>query len=151
MSRVQFKENIFTQITAQSALLALLGTSGPLNRLVYNGWPQTQPKLSGQEPSEGWLVFHEEPAIIAEETLYEDFNMSFSIFCTRLSIGEQCIEIIDDLWNWRIPQQDDITYGDNLLVHSKRISTAEEYQDSIKLYKKTAIYWMRTVKSPYLF
>ena len=149
MSRAQIKEGIYSTLLARTDLFTLLGPVTAQCRRVYNGWPQTQPKLSGTEPDEGWCIFYEEQTVTPREITYEDVYYDFHFFVTRLSLAEDCIDIIDDIWNWKIAGQNSLFYGERLVIYSRRIHLVEGFDEETHLYHKVARVLMRMVKSPF--
>ena len=149
MSRAQIKEGIYGTLLAQNALLSLLGPVSEANLRIYNGWPQVQPQLTGVEPDEGWLIFYEEQTVTPRDLIYEDVYMDFHCYVTRLSLGEDCVDILDSLWNWRIAGQNSLSYGERIVIYSKRIHLLETFDQEIKMYRKIARFLMRMVKTPF--
>jgi hypothetical protein len=149
MSRAQIKEGIYSTLLARTDLLALLGPVSADQRRLYAGWPQTQPKLTGTEPDEGWMVIYEEQTVTPRELTYEDVYYDFHMFVTRLSLAEDCIDIIDDIWNWKIAGQNSLFYGERLVIYSRRIHLVEGWDEETHLYHKVARVLMRMVKTPF--
>ena len=157
MSRVQVFENIYAQLRADTTLPTLLGAESPQNPRILRAYPQLQEILTtppGYEPSggEGWLVFLEnKSAIRAEntqrETIYEVWDIYFSVYATRYSIGDDVGDVLDQYWHWSVEQQRDVTYGDRIVLFSRRLNTYEEYAEEIKLYTKTHWFEMTFVQT----
>ena len=149
MSRVQIKRDIYTDLSTNASLLALLGPVTERNHRIYSGWPQIAPALSGNNVTEGWLIFYEEQSVILWDTIGEDIYMDFHIWCTTLSIGEDAIDILDSLYHWRIAGQNSRFFGERLVLNMKRIHCLESYDDAVKLHRKIGRYKFACVKSPF--
>jgi len=149
MSRLQIKRDVYADLTGHAGLLSLLGPVTDRNARIYAGWPQIAPALSGNNASEGWLVFYEEQSVILWNTILEDVYMDFHIWATSQSIGEDAIDILDSLYHWRIAGQNSRTFGERNVVQMKRIHCLETYDDAVKLYRKIGRYRFATVMSPF--
>lgn len=149
MSRLQIKKDIYIDLTTNSTLMALLGPVSDRNRRIYSGHPQVHPTLSGNNVTEGWLIFYEEQSVILWDTIAEQVFMDFHIWSTSLSIGEDVIDILDSLYHWRIAGQNSRSFGERIVVHMKRIHCLETYDDSVKLYRKIGRYKFVCVKTPF--
>lgn len=130
-----------------SAVTNLLGSQTVTNNRLYVGWPQEQPILSGQEPDEGYVVWHEEPT--RKNGAYEDVRVNFTVVTTRPTTADKVIDQMDALWDWRVPQQKAVTYGTRILLTSGRVQTTQEYDEARRLHRRTASYEMEFVDTPY--
>ena len=149
MSRLQIKKDIYADLSGNASLLALLGPVTERNHRIYSGYPQINPALSGNNASEGWLIFYEEQSVILWDTIAENVYMDFHIWATTLSIGEDVIDILDGLYHWRIAGQNSRRFGERNVVHMKRIHCLETYDDTVKLYRKIGRYKFVCVKTPF--
>ena len=119
------------------------------NQRLYAAYPQQIPRISGNNEAEGWLIFYEEQAIIKWETIAEDSYWDFQCWCTSLTIGEAVIDILDELYHWRISGQNSRTFGIYNVNNMKRIHCLETYDETVKLYRKIARYRFALVKTPF--
>lgn len=149
MSRAQVKTDIYNDLRNSATLLALLGPVTAQNRRIYSGWPQEQPRLSGIEPDEGWIIFYEEQAVVLWDTTEEEIYIDFHIWVTRLTLAEDVLDILDDLYHWKIAGQNSRTFGERNVVHSQRIHCLETFDDEVKLYRKVGRYRFKCVKVPF--
>lgn len=149
MSRLQIKKDIYADLRTNTALLALLGPVSERNHRVYSGYPQIAPALSGNNVTEGWLIFYEEQSVILYDTIAESVFMDFHVWATSLSIGEDAIDILDSLYHWRIAGQNSRFFGERLVLNMKRIHCLETYDDAVKLYRKIGRYKFQTVLRPF--
>lgn len=149
MSRAQVKTDIYSDLRNSAELLALLGPVTTVNLRIYNQWPQVQPQLTGIEPDEGWIIFSEEQSVILWDTVEEEIYIDFHIWVTRLSLAEDIIDILDNLYHWKLAGQNSRTFGERNVVHSQRIHLLETYDEEIHLYRKIGRYRFKTVKVPF--
>lgn len=149
MSRAQIKKDIYNDLRTNEELLALLGPVTSANLRIFNQFPQVQPKLSGIEPDEGWLVFYEEQSVILWDTVEEEIYMDFHIWVTRLTLAEDVIDILDNLYHWKLAGQNSRMFGERNVIHSQRIHTLETYDEEVHLYRKIGRYRFKTVKVPF--
>lgn len=149
MARLQIKKDIYADLSTNAALLSLLGPVTERNMRVYSGYPQIAPALSGNNASEGWLIFYEEQSVILWNTILEDVYIDFHIWATTLSIGEDIIDILDGLYHWRIAGQNSRSFGERLVVNMKRIHCLETYDDTVKLHRKIGRYKFACVVTPF--
>jgi hypothetical protein len=149
MSRKEVREALFSDLSS-SAILDLLGPVSSTNRRVYSGWPQEQPILTGHEPAEGWLVFHEGTTPIAFQSLREDFTYEINIFATLHTIGEDILDVLDDTWHHKLAGHNSRRFGsDRNVLWSQRVTSLDLYEETVKLYRKQATYLFATVKVPF--
>ena len=149
MSRVQMVKDIYSDLATNAPLLALLGPVTDYNRRIYAGWPQESPRLSGNNASEGWLVFYEEQSVILWNTIEEECYWDFHVWATSQAIGEDALDIMDGLYHWRLAGQNSRTFGERNVLHMQRIHALSSYDDSVKLYRKIMRYRFKTVKVPF--
>ena len=152
LSRVQILESIYTDLRANATLPLLLGPVSPTNPRILRSYAELQSILStppGYDPSggEGWLVFQEAESKMAaysrqEETIYELCDFDFIVYATRYSIADDVTDVLDGLYHWSVQQQREITFGERILLMSRRLNTFEKYAQEIKLVQKTSFYRM---------
>lgn len=162
MSRLEFKQAIFADLNV-SAVKDLLGPVGTANQRVYYAWPQEQPELSNEpnEAGEGWCVYHERYTPIVWEGIREDFLFEINIYCTRVSIMEAVIDVLDDKWHHKLAGHNSRTVGSGAVIYnvvfSSRIQTQDYFAEDgayaraggPKLYRKQALYQFAAVKIPF--
>ena len=149
MSRAIIFEQIFQTLVQNDALFRLLGPRTSENMRVYRAWPQLMSVLTHYEPKggEGWLVFHEEElsqgsATTNYESIIEVIEPMFTVVATRFSLVDDIIDELDKTWQWAVPQQRFLQYGERLLLLSRRLTVAEKYAQEIKLPQKAFRYRM---------
>lgn len=149
MPRSTFKQTIYEQLVARQDLLNILGPVTADNPRIFAAWPQQTPKLSGIEPEEGWIAFYEEQTVVLFLTTLEEWYFDFHCWLTRLSMAEDIIDILDDLWHWKLAGQNSFIAGGYNVLHSQRIHVLETYDAEIKMYRKILRYRFRTQKTPF--
>ncbi|HXH10782.1 MAG TPA: hypothetical protein VNP04_13600 [Alphaproteobacteria bacterium] len=148
---IDLKGKIFADLSANSAILALLGSVTATNLRIYAGWPQQQPELSNVEPSEGWLTFHEVTAYKPFQlSLWKDHVIQFDIWSKLQTINDRVVDLLDAMYDRAPVDQDGLVITDDWFILSSHwISGQEIYEQEIKLYHKIATYQFRTLKRPY--
>jgi hypothetical protein len=151
MARADIAASIYTALRTQSTIPVLLGAVTNANRRIYREFPQVMPILSNLEPAEGWMVVQEKrPSLYASrqniETVHEVFEIGFDVYTTQIALGHAIVDVLDTLFQWRVPQQRSVLYGDRWLLMSRRYTVEEGYQQDIKLYSILTAYLMTFVK-----
>ena len=149
MARIDLKKSIYSDLSSNTALLTLLGPVTEHNRRIYLSFPQEVPRLSGNNASEGWLIFYEEQSVILWSTIQEQSYFDFHIYATTPAIGEDAIDILDTLYHWRIAGQNSRVISDYNVVYMQRIHCLETYDETVKLYRKIGRYRFQLVKTPF--
>ena len=148
MSRAQLFEEIYTALTDDATLLALLGPKTSTNARIMRTFPQTQQLLSGYEPQggEGWLVIQEgAPAgggAFTEQfdSAYEIIGIAFHVFATRYSLADDVADVLDTLYMWTVEQQRALQYGERIVLFVRRVQQLDQYLQDVKLHQKTLLY-----------
>ena len=149
MGRVAIRQAIYSDLMARQDLLDLLGPVSDLNKRVYAAYPQEIPRLSGNASAEGWLIFYEEQSVIPWETILESSYYDFHCWCLSLTIGEAVIDILDELYHWRVAGQNSRTFDNYNVIDMRRVHCLETYDDEVKLYRKIGRYRFSLVKTPF--
>ena len=149
MSRSDIRTAIYGDLLGRQDMLAALGPIMPNNQRIYAAFPQTVPSLSGNNASEGWIIFYEEQAVILGDTIEEISFFDFHVWATTMTIGETAIDILDNLYHWRIAGQNSRVIGAYNVVDSRRVHCLESYDQQVKLYRKIGRYQFRLVKTPF--
>lgn len=157
MGRSQIFEGIWSAISTNAPLLALLGTQSPTNRRLYRSFPQLQSFLVGPpryEPqtAEGWLVIEEVPPGLNQsraqyDSIFEVLDINMHIFATHYGLADDVSDLLDDLWHWSIEQQRDVQYGDFYVFFSRAFQSGEKYAEVITLPQKTRQYRFELVQA----
>ena len=148
MARGQIWEDIYAALLADQALLALLGPVTTDNLRIYRSWPQLQTLLTGYESAdEGWLVFDEPETSGAAGTdqlssIYEVIEPRFSVIATRFSLVDDVLDRLDGLYNWSVEQQRALTFGERIVLFTRRSRTGDTWNAELKLYQKDMAYQM---------
>jgi len=148
---VDLKQKLFADLRNNASLLTLLGPISSVNYRIYSGWPQAQPELTGYEPAEGWLVYAELATTQPwPQQLYKDQVFQVNIFATRQTIGDQCLALIEAMWDTAGVDQGGWTITDDWVVTLAQVILSQDlYEDTHKLYRKLANVQFRTQKKPY--
>lgn len=155
MGRSQIFESLFSAISTNAALLALLGTQTPTNMRMYRNYPQLQTFLLGPpiyEPRapEGWLVIEEvEPGINLSraqyDSIFEILDVSMHVFATTYGLADDVFDLLDAMFHWSIEQQRDTQYGNYYVFFSRAFQSGEKYAQAIKLPQKIRQYRLELV------
>jgi hypothetical protein len=151
VSRAQIFESLYQVLLADQVLLDLLGPVSPANVRVLRSYPQLQSLLTDMEPQdEGWLVLDEaEPTLQAVHTqlstMYDVVEPQCSVFATRFSLCDDVIDRLDQQWHWTVDQQRAVTFGERILLSTRRFRTKDSFNSEVKLYQKDTIYRMELV------
>jgi hypothetical protein len=152
MARTEVFEQIFQVLLTNDALFKLLGPRTSENMRLYRSYPQLMSVLTSYEPKggEGWLLFHEEESLPSSstsnfESIIEIVEVLFTAVATRFSLVDDVLDVLDQTWQWSVPQQREVQYGERLLLFSRRLTAAEKYAPDIKLPQKTSKYRMEFV------
>lgn len=140
MARGEIRQTIYNDLRSHSALLALLGPVTTDNLRIYSGWPQTPPQLSSIEPDEGWLVVYEPETLVYWQTVQQHAMFDFIMTVTRSTLGDDVIDILDDLYHWKLGGQNSRLFGEWNVIRSARLYCKETYMEPVKLFQKTARY-----------
>ena len=140
MPRSEIKQTIYQDLLSATALVGILGPVVPNNARIYNTHPMTTPQLSGVEADEGWLVFYEPDTVVYWDTVQQHAYFDFVTTGTRLSIGDDVIDVLDQLYHWKLAGQNGRLFGEWRVIRSQRTWCGEVYDSSRKLYIKTARY-----------
>ena len=148
--RISFKQKLFTQMKNNSTLTGLLGPITSDNFRIYSAYPQQQPKLSGTESDEGWLVFFElGTAIPFPHSLYEDFLFQFDIYGVRQTLGDEVVDTLDTMWH-RAADQDGYTIdAERNVLFSQRVLSQDVYAEDARLFQKLVNYRYRVITNPW--
>ena len=155
MGRSQIFEGIFSAITGNSSLMALLGTHTATNLRVYRNFAQMQSFLLGPpryEPAtaEGWLVIEEKAGGGSEgyeqaDTHFELLSIAMHVYATHYGLADDVSDYLDALFHWTCEQQRDVQYGDYHMFFTRASQSEEHYAEAIKLPHKIRQYRMAFV------
>jgi hypothetical protein len=149
-TRRDLRAYIFSAINIGS-ILSITGSAVAGNERIYSGWPNIQPILSGVEPSEGWVSFHELTSLkVFGGSNIEDHTIQFNLWNTLQSSNDLLVDLLDTLFD--LPTADQVGYtitSDWVCLLSQRVLTIDQYEDNVKLYRKICNYVFRTTKVPY--
>jgi hypothetical protein len=150
-SPIDLKQRLFADLRNNSALLALLGPISADNHRIYSGWPQIQPRLTGHEPAEGWVVFYELTTTQPVPTqLYKDSVYQVNVWSTRQTLGDQCVALMEAMWDTAgVDQNGWAITGDWIVLAGQLILSQDLYEDAIKCYRKLTNWHLRHAKIPY--
>lgn len=143
MSRAEFRQTIYQDLSTDptySALLALLGPVTAQNRRIYSAWPQETPQLSGIEPDEGWLVFHESHTTIVWTTVQQEMFFNFRVLSARGTLGDAVMDILDPLYHWKLGGQNSRLFGEWKVIRSQRVQSWNDFDTARKLYHSAIQY-----------
>lgn len=155
MARSSIFEGIYQTLVADTALPALIGARTTTNLRYYRAYPQFENFLTSvpYEPmaQDGWIVLEEpelEPSTshLMDDSMWEGMEPTFHVYTTRNSIADDVIDVLDSYWHWQVEQQRPVTYGDRILLRTRRFRTEERYDKDLKLYVRQAHYRMVFVK-----
>lgn len=143
MSRAQIWESIYAMLLADQALLNILGPVTSNNFRILRSYPQLQSLLTSYEPQdgEGWLVI-DEPApslrviAVQSDSAWEAVEPTFSVFATRFSLCDDVSDRIDQQLHWSVHQQRELTFGERIVLFTRRLKTADKYDSEVKLHRK---------------
>jgi hypothetical protein len=162
MSRLEFKQQIFADLNV-SSVIDKLGPVSVSNSRVYFAWPQEQPALTNEpkEVGEGWMTYHERYTPTAWNQIREDFLFEINIYHTRVSAMEEVLDVVDDLWHWKMAGHNSKCVGSGAVIYnilfSQRVQTQDFFAEDgayaraggPKLYRKQALYQFAAVKVPF--
>ena len=151
MGRSRVFESLYSTIVGDLNLLAILGTQTATNRRILRSFPQLQSFLLGPpayEPAipEGWLVIEETgqgttvSARTQYETIFEVMDIVFVVFATTYGVADDVTDYLDAYFQWGIPQQRDLRFGNWYVFFSRAYRTKEDYAKEIKLAQKERHY-----------
>lgn len=147
MARTDIPEGIYAALTGSSALLAVLGSASAGNQRVYRGWPQTQPTLVAESPhNTGWMVYMLTPGESTYGEATETLDLECSILGTRWTLGEAAQDVLDTIWDWRVPQEQSLQYGTWIVYMARRVGQVQRYDEERKLYIHTSRYRLRCIE-----
>ena len=151
MARGALFENLYQTLVTDTVLPTIIGAPSSGSFRVFRAFPPFQNFLTSVpfEPLslDGWVVIEEaemQPVgtHLMYDSMYEVVEPMFHIYTPRNSIADEVIDVLDSYWHWQIPQQRAVTYGDRLLLETRRFRTQEAFDQATKLFHRQAQYRM---------
>jgi hypothetical protein len=147
-------EQIFSMLVNDATLVpGILGPRTATNLRLYRAWPQLQSLLLSYEPQppEGWLVVEQpQPSLrLGQGQLdsnHELFEIAFHCYATQYSVAQDVLDVLDTLFHWSVQQQRDLTFGERIVLFTRRYSTQDKYAQDVKLFEKVMTYFLETVR-----